>query len=63
MVDSASDGATALAQAAQAHRLVAALVVAAARAGTEPESLPALRQRLLLQQARFAEAAGAAEGA
>lgn len=56
MVDSGAS----LAQAAQAHRLVAALVVAAARAGAEPDSLPALRQRLLLQQARFAEVAGAA---
>ena len=58
-MDSGPDGAAALAQAAQAHRLVAALVVAAARAGAEPATLPALRERLLLQQARFAEVAAA----
>ncbi|GAA1753928.1 hypothetical protein [Luedemannella helvata] len=59
MVDSGPDGVAALSQAAQAHRLVAALVVAAARAGAEPAALPALRERLLLQQARFAEVAAA----
>jgi hypothetical protein len=53
----ADPGANALTQAAQAHRLVSALIVAAARAGVEPASVPALRQRLLLQQATFAEVA------
>jgi hypothetical protein len=44
-----------LGQAAVWHRQVAALAAAADRAGVAAEELPAVRARLLAQQARFAE--------
>lgn len=48
---------TELAQAAEWHRQVAAIVAAADRAGVAVDQLPALRARLLAQQPRFAELA------
>jgi hypothetical protein len=46
-----------LAQAVEWHRQVAALVAAADRVGVAEKDLPAVRARLLSQQARFAQAA------
>src|SRR5882757_2666702 len=51
-------GVVELTQAATWHRQVAALAAAAQRAGVADDQLPAVRARLLTQQARFAEAAG-----